>query len=78
MDYFQFHLYFNTYNEFLNTYRLQVATLLKCRIKTTLQYNTKGAQEVDQQWINSGAKQCSQHLNKKISLPICFFLDQTK
>jgi len=41
MDYFQFHLYFNTYNEFLNTYRLQVATLLKCRIKATIQYNTK-------------------------------------
>ena len=26
--------------------------------------NTKGPQEADQQWINSGAKQCSQHLNK--------------
>ena len=38
----------------------------------------KGAQEVDQQWINSGAKQCSQRLYKKISLPICFFLEQTK
>ena len=38
----------------------------------------QGAQEVDQQWINSGAKQCSQHLNNKISFPICFFLDQTK
>ena len=41
MDYFQFHLYFNTYNEFLNTHRLQVATLLKCCIKATIQYNTK-------------------------------------
>ena len=40
--------------------------------------NDKGAQEVDQQWINSGAKQCSQCLNKKISLPIGFFLEQTK
>ena len=39
---------------------------------------TQGAQEMDQQWINSGAKQCSQRLNKQISLPICFFLEQTK
>ena len=38
---------------------------------------TQGAWEVDQQWIISGLKQCSQHL-KKIGLPISFFLEQTK
>ena len=38
----------------------------------------QGAQEMDQQWINSGAKQCSHYIIKKISLPICLFLEQTK
>ena len=38
----------------------------------------QGAWEVDQQWIVSGVKQCSRHLNKKISLPINLFLEQTK
>ena len=33
----------------------------------------QGAQEVDQQWIISGAKQCSHHPNKKIGLPFSFF-----
>ena len=38
----------------------------------------QGAWEVDQQRIISGIKQCSRHLNKKIGLPISFFLEQTK
>ena len=38
----------------------------------------KGAWEVDQQWIISGAKQCYQHLNKKNGLKISFFLEQTE
>ena len=39
----------------------------------------KGAQEVDQQWIISGAKQCFRHLKKqKNCLPISFFLEQKK
>ena len=60
MDYFQFHLYFNTYNEFLNTYRLQVATLLKCRIKATIQYNTKLEMVYRYiSWLNRGKKNYS-------------------
>ena len=39
---------------------------------------SKGAWEVDQQRIISGAKQCSRHLNKKIGLPISLFLEQAK
>ena len=38
----------------------------------------QGAQELDQQWITSGWKQCSYHLNKKFGLPISLFLDETK
>ena len=38
----------------------------------------QGEQKVDQQWIISGAKQCSRHLNKKVELPFSFFLEQTK
>ena len=38
----------------------------------------QGAQQLDQQWINSGWKQSSRHLNKKFGLPISFFLDETK
>ena len=39
---------------------------LFARIEWIIKYdpNWEGVQEVDQQWINSGAKQCSQRLNK--------------
>ena len=63
----------------------QIVTKLKTQLMTKLKNSNcdktqklKGAWEVDQQWIISGVKQCSRHLNKKIGLPISFFLEQTK
>ena len=43
-----------------------------------LLFSIQGVQEVDQQWIISGAKQCCRHLNKINGLPFSFFLEQTK
>ena len=54
------------------------ATATVLGVCPTTYWILKGAWEVDQQWIISGVKQCSRHLNKKIGLPIKFFLEQTK
>ena len=52
----------------LSTFHSPLSTFI-CQLSTVYEgfpvINPQGAQEVDQQWISSGAKQCSRHLNKK-------------
>ena len=59
-----------------------VLTMVECQVHCSVKYGggfhnvkCKGAQELDQHWINIGEKQCSCHLDKKITLLISnFFL----
>ena len=59
---------------------IQHTTYVHANIETTrLNWpRGQGAHELDQQWINSGSKQCSRHPNKTFVLPISLFLDETK
>ena len=73
-------LYELTFNPHIEKDHINVFCFNKYIFSRTLVWSISiyGAWEVDEQRIISGLKQCSRHLNKKMSLPIGFFLDQTK